>query len=134
LTHRTGQKSFFIHNIPAHLIPKPKLPGKMSVPCLICGKNQTLNKMREHVGAHILLALRHVNSGVLLLLNMEIGIEPCGFCGLDGCITQLSVSKEGKHSIKSSCQYHYEKIQYKAAKATSNRSPCTNVSLHCSLC
>ncbi|KAJ7163663.1 hypothetical protein C8R46DRAFT_1163839 [Mycena filopes] len=93
------------------VIRSPKLPGKSSIPCLICGKNLLLNKMREHVG-----------------------IEPCGWCGLDGCVSQLAVSKEGKHSIKSSCIYHYEKMNYKSAQAASNRSPCTNVPLHCSLC
>ncbi|KAJ6618015.1 hypothetical protein B0H10DRAFT_1947987 [Mycena sp. CBHHK59/15] len=109
-----GQQSFFIRNIPPHLTPKPKLPGKTIVQCLICGIKQSLHKMREHVGGHILLSLRGIEAGAL--------------------ITRLTISKEGKHSIKSSCQYHYEKMQYKAAKASSNRSPCTNVPLHCSLC
>ncbi|KAJ6609768.1 hypothetical protein B0H10DRAFT_2295284 [Mycena sp. CBHHK59/15] len=46
----------------------------------------------------------------------KVGVDPCGFCGLDGCVTQLTISKEGKHSIQSSCRYHYEKMQYKAAR------------------
>ncbi|KAJ7497921.1 hypothetical protein B0H11DRAFT_1630115, partial [Mycena galericulata] len=99
---------------------------------LICGRIQTIQKMREHVGGHILLSLRHVEEPGPL--QNKVGPEPCGFCGLEGCVTQLTISKEGKHSIKSSCKYHYEKMQYKAAKATSKRSPCTNVPLHCSLC
>ncbi|KAJ6554077.1 hypothetical protein B0H10DRAFT_1848441, partial [Mycena sp. CBHHK59/15] len=122
-----------IRNIPPHLTPKPKLPGKTIVQCLICGIKQSLHKMREHVGGHILLSLEALRRQACLLQEC-VGVEPCGFCGLDGCITQLTISKEGKHSIKSSCLYHYEKMQYKAAKASSNQSPCTNVPLHCSLC
>ncbi|KAJ6626472.1 hypothetical protein B0H10DRAFT_2185720 [Mycena sp. CBHHK59/15] len=38
----------------------PKLSAKSIVECLICGKDSTLNKMCEHVGAHILLSLRGV--------------------------------------------------------------------------
>ncbi|KAJ7506434.1 hypothetical protein B0H11DRAFT_1646663, partial [Mycena galericulata] len=108
---------------------------------LICGRIQTIQKMREHVGGHILLSLRHVEEpGPLQNKNLtdcvRLGLSPVAFvgCGLEGCVTQLTISKEGKHSIKSSCKYHYEKMQYKAAKATSKRSPCTNVPLHCSLC
>ncbi|KAJ7104870.1 hypothetical protein C8R44DRAFT_807209 [Mycena epipterygia] len=127
-----GQQAFIVQNVPGHLTPMPKLPGKTSVPCLICDKTLALNKMREHVGGHILLSLRQVEeSGPL---QNKVGPEPCGFCGWEGCVTQLKISKEGKHSIKSSCKYHYEKMQYKAAKASSKRSPCTNVPLHCSLC
>ncbi|KAJ6603661.1 hypothetical protein B0H10DRAFT_2315727 [Mycena sp. CBHHK59/15] len=127
-----GQQSFFIRNLPPHLAPMPKLSAKSIVDCLICGKNCSLNKMRKHVGGHILLSLRGVEEPGPVI--RKVGVNLCGFCGLDGCVTQLTISKEGKHSIQSSCLYHYEKMQYKAAKASSNRSPCTNVPLHCMLC
>ncbi|KAJ7265315.1 hypothetical protein C8J57DRAFT_1036595, partial [Mycena rebaudengoi] len=115
-----------------HLTPKPKLSAKTIVHCLICGEKQAINKMREHVGTHILLSQWDIIVEEPLL--KPVGVDQCGFCGLDGCITQLTISKEGKHSVKSSCQYHYNKMQYKAAKASSNRSPCTNIPLHCAMC
>ncbi|KAJ7117959.1 hypothetical protein C8R43DRAFT_838586, partial [Mycena crocata] len=87
LADSTGQRTFFVQAVPAHLTPKPKLPGKTVVPCLICGKNLVLNKMREHVGGHILLSLHHIEDSSSHLA--KIGAEPCGFCGLDGCVTQL---------------------------------------------
>ncbi|KAJ6596494.1 hypothetical protein B0H10DRAFT_2327815, partial [Mycena sp. CBHHK59/15] len=86
-----GQQSFFIRNLPPHLAPMPKLSAKSIVDCLICGKNCSLNKMREHVGGHILLSLRGVEEPGPVI--RKVGVNPCGFCGLDGCVTQLTISK-----------------------------------------
>ena len=60
---------------------------------------------------------------------------PCGFCGLDsGCQTQLIFKKHGVAHVKSTCPYHYEKMQYKAALEPTKGGPCTNVPIHCRLC
>ncbi|KAJ7834367.1 hypothetical protein B0H14DRAFT_2590950 [Mycena olivaceomarginata] len=69
-------------------------------------------------------------------LNNPIGSEPCGFCGLDGCFTQLLNPEHPKKpvSIKSSCCYHYAGMNYKAAKIPAKSSPSTNVPIHCALC
>ncbi|KAJ7735697.1 hypothetical protein B0H14DRAFT_2639136 [Mycena olivaceomarginata] len=69
-------------------------------------------------------------------LNNPIGSEPCGFCGLDGCFTQLLNPEHPKKpvSIKSSCRYHYAGMNYKAAKIPAKSSPSTNVPIHCALC
>ena len=67
--------------------------------------------------------------------NEQIGTLPCGFCGLDAtCQTQLVVKKGGGPSISSTCPYHYDKMQYKAAQEPTKTSPCTNVPIHCQLC
>ena len=60
----------------------------------------------------------------------QIGENPCGFCGLDGCFTSLLDKKSG-NSINS---YHYDHMQYKIAAVSSNNMPCTNVPIHCPLC
>ncbi|KAJ7198392.1 hypothetical protein C8J57DRAFT_959790, partial [Mycena rebaudengoi] len=59
-----------------------------------------------------------------------------GFCGLDGCFTQLINLNHPKKpiSIKSSCRYHFSRLNYKKAKNQSNRAPSTNLPIHCSLC
>ena len=63
-----------------------------------------------------------------------MGDNPCGFCGLDGCITQLLIKKGGGFTITSNCQYHYAQMQYRAAAQFSKSSPCTNVPIHCPIC
>jgi hypothetical protein len=68
-------------------------------------------------------------------MRRQMGASPCGFCGLDsGCQTQLSFTKQGVAHIKSTCPYHYEKMQYKAALEPTKGSPCTNIPIHCRLC
>lgn len=69
-----------------------------------------------------------------MTLLRPVGVEPCGFCGLDGCRTQLTIKKGGTTSITSSCPYHYSTMSYKAARNVSKGSPCTNVPIHCPLC
>ena len=63
--------------------------------------------------------------------KQAIGEEPCGFCGLYGCLTQL---QENKKSVASNCPYHYAAMNYKAAAKFSKVIPCTNVLVHCPLC
>lgn len=63
----------------------------------------------------------------------QIGVDPCGWCGLDGCITHLKITN-GRHTVTSSCRYHYARMQYAAAIKYTTSTPCTNVPIHCSLC
>ncbi|KAJ7023838.1 hypothetical protein C8F04DRAFT_969797 [Mycena alexandri] len=104
--------SFIVQNVPAHLT-RPKLRATDKISCLICGVEKKLNEMRGH----------------------PVGSEPCGFCGLDGCSTQLLDVKHPKKpvSIKSSCPYHYSRMNYKKAMVASRTSPLTNVPIHCLL-
>ncbi|KAJ7903962.1 hypothetical protein B0H13DRAFT_1447281, partial [Mycena leptocephala] len=104
------------------------------VPCLICGKNPALTKMRQHVGGHILLSLREIEEPTRLknkefLVNLvRVGLDPCGFYGLDGCITR---KVNPPRNFSSRVTSHYS---HALGTAASNSSPCTNVPLHCLLC
>jgi hypothetical protein len=55
--------SFTLDDLPEHLQPKPKLTRLSKVDCFLCTKYDgdkaiTLQKMREHVGKHIICAMR----------------------------------------------------------------------------
>lgn len=90
--------------------------------------------MHNHVGLHILCKLRDTSDQIF----QPVGEIPCGFCGLDGCITQLAMSfigkKCGQATIVSTCLYHHSKMNYKAASVSSKNAPCTNIPIQCSLC
>ncbi|KAG6825839.1 hypothetical protein H0H92_002235 [Tricholoma furcatifolium] len=88
--------------------------------------------MREHVGQHILHAFRRTPdpSGVL----GKIGLNPCGWCGLEGCVTRMVTKKRGTFQLMSNCPYHYERMVYDHAKEYSPDGPCTNVPVRCWLC
>jgi hypothetical protein len=66
-------------------ITTEQLDAKARVPCCLCGKVFLLQKMQGHVGEHFLCAVRKINEN----LAAKVGQDPCGFCGIDGCITQL---------------------------------------------
>ncbi|KAJ6449180.1 hypothetical protein C8R45DRAFT_1131162 [Mycena sanguinolenta] len=119
--------SLHVSNVPAHLRPKVKLNSSDSIACYICDTTMKLSLMRNHIGRHILLDLHQKEDPKV---THPIGIDPCGFCGRDGCLTQLSVG--GK--ITSDCDYHYAKMNYKSAKNCTRSGPCTNVPIHCPLC
>ncbi|TRM56361.1 hypothetical protein BD626DRAFT_414104, partial [Schizophyllum amplum] len=98
-------------DMPAHASVVKK-PGSTVVPCKLCDAHIKINGMRRH----------------------QPFVNPCGWCGLEDCTTQI-VSRKGKaDTIISSCEYHYERMQYEAAKRFSPASPCTNVPLHYPLC
>lgn len=91
--------------------------------------------MRNHVGQHILASQRDMSEGPHII--QEVGVEPCGFCGQDGCATQLTTRTAGStitHSITSNCPFRHERMMYKAACISSDSAPCTNVPIHCQLC
>lgn len=89
--------------------------------------------MRSHVGKHILFGFRNLVQFSVLKPGAAIGLDPCGWCGRDGCLTQLS-KKGNTYSITSSCEYHYGKMVYGRAATSSQSSPCTNVPIHCPVC
>ncbi|EDR01533.1 uncharacterized protein LACBIDRAFT_310849 [Laccaria bicolor S238N-H82] len=131
LIKRRGQPSFVVENLLAHLQVHEKKSGATDVNCELCGEKTTISKMRVHVGKHILYSMRRRPDVEL----KSMGASPCGFCGLDsGCQTQLTFKKNGVAVIKSTCPFHYEKMQYKAALEPTKASPCTNIPIHCRLC
>ncbi|KAJ7683109.1 hypothetical protein B0H17DRAFT_909099, partial [Mycena rosella] len=127
-----GVPSLIVLNVPEHLT-RAKLRAADKILCFICGAERKLNTMWDHVARHILLSLRGINEPNQVTL---VGSDPCGFCGLDGCFTQLVNWKHPKKSvsIQSTCRYHYSRMNYKQAKIASNRSPSTNVPTPCALC
>ena len=125
-----GDKSLIVQDIPGCLLPQQKYNAKDILPCFLCG---ALKDMRKHVGEHIICTLRSSGRPNECKLR-PVGDNPCGFCGLDGCITQLLIKKGGGFTITSNCQYHYAQMQYQAAAQFSKSSPCTNVPIHCPIC
>ncbi|KAI0043508.1 hypothetical protein FA95DRAFT_1681862, partial [Auriscalpium vulgare] len=99
----SGDNALTVTEIPAHLsVEKPA--GTDKVPCYLCGETMILSKMRNHVGHHIILALRQTPDPKAL--NVDVGLDPCGWCGRDAaCITQM-VKKGTSTVISSSCRYH----------------------------
>ena len=83
-----------------------------------------LDKMRTHVGKHI--------------LNKETNSRsPCGFCGRSSCQNKLTKpSKKGKELfyrlVESNCPYYVQHAR-RVTKASS-RNPCTNYLNKCPLC
>ena len=64
-----------------------------------------------------------------------MGIDPCGWCGRDGCTTDFIPSSASRPvAITSTCQYHYKEMNYIRAAAYSESSPCTNVTINCLIC
>ncbi|KAF8074122.1 hypothetical protein FPV67DRAFT_1446920 [Lyophyllum atratum] len=126
--------TLFVSELPVQLQFKKKLEGKDKRPCHLCGEEKLISKMRDHVGKHVLQMYRIPGPPGDGNYLADIGAEPCGFCGLDGCLTQLLSKPKGGFSIESNCQYHYSSMQYKAAQRYSGASPCTNVPIHCPFC
>jgi hypothetical protein len=94
------------------------------IPCLFvrCGQILKRNKMRGHVGAHI--------------LNNDLQPHPnlCGFCGKNGCNSILYISSgTDTWSVKSNCKYFYD-FSLKAAAKSSKNTPCTNRPVKCEIC
>jgi hypothetical protein len=67
-------------------------------------------------------------------IHRELGLEPCGFCGADGCITKLGQKGSGGVNIISNCQYAFTSLNYEKAKVPTKTSPCTNIPISCPFC
>lgn len=132
------QADLFICSLPEGLKPTKKLASKDVVPCFMCGAKTELYKMCNQVGSHILCSIKVDDQAESTV--EQVGVNPCGFCGRDGCIThitQLKVQACGRGmAITSNCPYpsHYAGMQYKAAAKYTQYTPCTNVPIHCPLC
>ena len=64
---------------------------------------------------------------------LQVGVDPCGFCGLDGSMVQLT-KKGNSNAISCSCKYHYMGMTFGMAVKCTKSAPCTNVPIHCPLC
>ena len=97
----------------------------INIKCFKCKKLLPSEKMREHVGGHIL-------RGALDKDDPNI----CGFCGRNVCRNSLVESSvtHGKQSykIEGNCIYRHEKLR--APVKPSIREPCTNWLVKCTIC
>ena len=94
--------------------------NKLLKTCFHCRKKVELEKMRCHVGSHI--------------LHNEIGTSrTCGFCGKESCDVKMKTSKkQGKpfYTLEDTdCPYFYDYGRVKVFKKKSN--PCTNRVVGC---
>ena len=98
------------------------LSSSHKVSCRVCGLMIPLNKMRQHIGCH-------------LVRNTISGINICGFCGGNSCeniLTQTSRKKTTAFfKIQSNCQYF---VQLKRKPQFSVRNPCSNYVTLCQIC
>lgn len=90
-----------------------------------CNHEVKPDKMRQHVGLHILLG------------EIDLNLMTCGFCGLNGCRTKLIItSGRGKSATwgpHSDCKY-FKAFALKPSASFSKSSPCTNRPVNCTIC
>lgn len=53
-----GHEVLKVLDVPASLVREKPISGHVKIPCLICKETQTVAKMRDHVGGHILRSMR----------------------------------------------------------------------------
>ncbi|TFK33705.1 hypothetical protein BDQ12DRAFT_614826, partial [Crucibulum laeve] len=105
------------------------------IECHFCTKHFSLADMHNHIGKHILCALRNIPD-VFKGNDTEffhIVLYPCGECRLEGCKTEL-IKTGSSIPITSDCPYHYTRMKYVKAGVYSKRTPCMNITLNCPLC
>ncbi|KAI1795787.1 hypothetical protein LXA43DRAFT_1090426 [Ganoderma leucocontextum] len=123
-----------VPDIPVFISTEKPADGNSPVACYLCRSKIPLKNMRNHVGHHIMYSMRDVPDALLKGDEVDVPVEPCGFCGReDKCIT-LFTKKGTTHKIASSCPYHYKSMAYTTAAKPSKTTPCTNVPIHCLLC
>ena len=92
--------------------------------CFVCDCMLPLQKMRTHVGWHIVHG------------NLAGSLHPCGFCGKDTCqntFEETSMKKSTPfYKVKSICAYFVE-LARKPTKANMV-NPCSNYLEKCSIC
>ncbi|KAI0804565.1 hypothetical protein BC629DRAFT_1713564 [Irpex lacteus] len=104
--------------------------GSEGTQCYQCGKKLKKGEARNHVGGHILKAMRGVHEN---LPGQPVGkAMPCGFCGLSNIADcqQLYITKHGYGQAKSNCSHAHE-FQYKASLISTLSTPCTNTPVVC---
>ena len=125
------EKMLHILELPPQLCSLPKLKGSDKRKCLLCDASLSISQMRPHVGKHILLSIRSVADPGC----RDLSLDPCGWCGLEGCLTQLRLGpKLGSSSLESNCQFHWKALKHKDIVEPSKEAPCTNIPIHCRLC
>jgi hypothetical protein len=133
VSKKKSDKSCLLVTDLSHRLTVQKLPANDKVECYFCTTSTKLKDMCDHVGRHILAAVQGIEDSLPLKSGMQISINPCGWCGREGCKEQLT-KKGNSVSISPSCPYHYSKIMYGKATQYSTTLPCTNVPIRCPIC
>ncbi|PIL27027.1 hypothetical protein GSI_10166 [Ganoderma sinense ZZ0214-1] len=134
LPYHHGDEVFTVPDIPTVIAIEKPANGNSPIVCYLCGTKLPLKNMRNHVGHHIMYSMRDVPDVLLKGENVEVPVEPCGFCGReDKCITRLT-PKTGQGKVVSSCPYHYRTMNYATAAKPTKTTPCTNIPIYCTLC
>ena len=68
------------------------------------------------------------------LTHMQLGVEPCGFCGAEGCTIKLDQTRSNHVEIISDCRYAFTSFNYNQAKIPTKTSPCSNIPISCPFC
>ena len=92
--------------------------------CKICSQKCKLNRMRQHIGRH------------LILNGSNHNLNTCGYCGGTDCSIEIKSSGRGKSANKtpfSNCSY-FVKFSLGRAATLSNYSPCSNRPIECPSC
>ncbi|KAK7033869.1 hypothetical protein R3P38DRAFT_3186107 [Favolaschia claudopus] len=121
----TGQ--LITHCIPSIQAPHPS-DGKR--PCRVCEKGVAGPDRQNHMGKHILLALRGIQEENIVSLADKH--YPCGFCGQSTSNGTCTIGLAQKQ-IKSTCPDAY-KFKLSAALTCSVSKPSTNAPIACVLC
>ncbi|KAK7693500.1 hypothetical protein QCA50_003068 [Cerrena zonata] len=127
---QTRQPCFILENASRSIATKLASGSEGKYQCHQCHASIEIDRMRSHVGQHILCRLLGVPENSL---HEQIQhCQPCGFCGRDTCTIDLKKSRNA-FKVISSCPYASE-FKLGNAKKSSKRQPCTNVPIHCSIC
>ncbi|KAF9530963.1 hypothetical protein CPB83DRAFT_874875 [Crepidotus variabilis] len=98
-------------------------------PCYICRRQVSGPDRQNHMGKHILCALRQMKEGGDMAASVS-DLYPCGFCG-QSTVGSGACSIDIKGGLaKSSCSQTYA-FRISSAFRMSERKPCTNVPLKC---
>ncbi|KAJ3873046.1 hypothetical protein F5051DRAFT_304084, partial [Lentinula edodes] len=106
------------------------------LPCKLCGQQCKLSEMRDHVGGHILRWMRDSADTLIIENDQQVGADPCGWCGMEGCITSLGKKSPKAKMLRSAsdCPYHFANMSWANAKKVTPSSPSTNIPIICQLC
>ncbi|KAL1727252.1 hypothetical protein EV714DRAFT_217661 [Schizophyllum commune] len=110
-----GNEYFYLEDVPAEFGLEKLNPDDV-MPCKLCDQQ-----------------FRRGHADASLIPGRSVGFDPCGWCGEDGCLTQMTF-KGKKRQITSNCRYHYPDMIYGIARKRTQKEPCTNVPIHCPLC
>ncbi|EAL17987.1 hypothetical protein CNBK3380 [Cryptococcus deneoformans B-3501A] len=105
---------------------REEIVAKLDVLCYQCNAETTPQKLRAHVGAHILAY--HYQTGIPKAQKPVGKHYPCGFCGREDCTLLLKASRSGKTPQASSDCPSFQSFQQLSALKSKE---CSNAPVRC---